>query len=181
MAVVLLKAMPSFDPRMVVMCLALVAGAGGCATQDSSSSSQGSASAIDGVFVSAATTWDVNRDGQVTCEEWKQYAGGLFAGADANKDGALSRQEFAAMARVDRLFAIANFEYFDGNGDGKVTSAEVVDKPNPAFRLLDKNSDCVIGQNEKARERSSVPQAEGKRQPRGPGDRGTTGDRPGGY
>ena len=164
---------------MVVMCLALVAGAGGCVTQGSAPEST---SAIDGVFASAATTWDVNRDGQVTCEEWKQYAGGLFAGADANKDGALSRQEFAAMARVDRLFAIANFEYFDGNGDGKVTSAEIIDKPNPAFRLLDKNTDCVIGRDEKARERNPSAQAEEKRQPRGPGDRGTPGGaRGGGY
>jgi hypothetical protein len=173
--------MPSLHQRVVAMCLALVAGAGGCATQGSA---PGSASQIDGVFASAAGTWDLNRDGQVTCEEWKQYAGGLFAGADANKDGALSRQEFAAMARVDRLFAVANFEYFDGNGDGKVTSAEVVDRPNPAFRLLDKNGDCAIGRDEKARERSPSAQAEGqeKRQPRGPGDRGTTGGgRGGGY
>ena len=160
-----------------MMCLALVAGAGGCATQGSAPEA---ASQIDRVFASAATTWDLNRDGEVTCEEWKQYARGLFAGADANKDGALSRQEFAAMARVDHLFDIANFDYFDGNGDSKVTLAEIIDKPNPAFRLLDKNNDCVIGRDEKARERS--PQAEEKRQPRGPGDRGTPGGaRGGGY
>jgi hypothetical protein len=168
--------MPSLHPSVVVMCLALVAGAGGCATQGSAPES---ASAIDRVFASSATTWDVNRDGEVTCEEWKQYARGLFANADANKDGALSRQEFAAMARVDRLFDVANFDYFDGNGDGKVTLAEVIDKPNPAFRLLDKNNDCVIGRDEKARERSPGPQAEDKdrRQPRGPGDRSIPGGR----
>lgn len=162
------------------MCLALAAG--GCATQGSSGSS--SASGIDRVFASAAGTWDVNRDGQVTCEEWKKYAGGLLAGADANKDGALSRQEFAAMARVDRLFDVANFDYFEANGDGKVTLAEIVDKPNPAFRLLDKDNDCAIGRDEKARERSPSAQADGKdkRQPRGPGDRGTPGGgRGGGY
>ena len=88
------------------------------------------------------------------------------------------------MARVDRLFDVANFDYFDGNGDGKVTSAEIVDRPNPAFRLLDKNDDCVIGRDEKARERSPGAQAEDKdrRQPRGPGDRGTPGGgRGGGY
>jgi hypothetical protein len=170
--------MPSLHPCVVVMCLALVAGAGGCATQGATPDT---ASQIDRVFASAAGTWDVNRDGEVTCEEWKQYTRGLFAGADANKDGALSRQEFAAMARVDRLFDVANFEYFDGNGDGKVASAEIVDKPNPAFRLLDKNGDCVIGRDEKARERPSA-QAEGqdKRQPRGPGDRGTPGGPVGG-
>ncbi|HEU4377208.1 MAG TPA: histidine kinase [Hyphomicrobiaceae bacterium] len=168
--------MPSLHPSVVVVCLAmgLALAAGGCATQGSAPDA---ASQIDRVFASAAGTWDVNRDGEVTCEEWKQYARGLFAGADANRDGALSRQEFAAMARVDRLFDLANFEYFDANGDGKVTSAEIIDKPNPAFRLLDKNGDCVIGRDEKARERSPSAQAEGqdKRQPRGPGDRGTPG------
>ena len=166
--------MPSPCPRVVAMCLALVAGAGGCATQGSQ---QGAASEIDSVFASAVTTWDINRDGQVTCEEWRKYAGGLFAESDANKDGALSRQEFAAMARGDRLFDIANFNYFDGNSDGKVTLAEIIDKPNPAFRVLDKNGDCVIGRDEKLRERSPETQAQGqdKRQPRGPGDRGTPG------
>jgi hypothetical protein len=168
--------MRSLHPRLVVLCLALVAGAGGCATQGSQ---QGPASQIERVFASAATTWDLNRDGQVTCEEWKQYARGLFAGADANKDGALSRQEFAAMARVDRLFDVANFDHFDGNGDGKVALAEIVDKPNPAFRLLDKNEDCVIARDEKARERSPDAQAQGgeRRQPRGPGDRSVPGSR----
>jgi len=172
--------MPLLQPRVVVMCLALVAGAGGCATQGSP---QESASEIDRVFASSATTWDVNRDGEITCEEWRQYARGLFAGADANKDSALSRQEFAAMARVDRLFDVANFDYFDADRDGKVTLAEIVDRPNPAFRLLDKNNDCVIGRDEKARERSPVPQADkDRRQPRGPGDRGTPGGgRGGGY
>jgi Ca2+-binding EF-hand superfamily protein len=159
--------MTSLHSRVVVMCLALAAGAGGCATQNSPF---GSASEIDRAFASSTATWDLNRDGEVTCEEWRQYASGLFADADANKDGALSRQEFAAMARVDRLFEIANFDYFDADGDGKVTLAEIIDKPNPAFRLLDKNGDCVIGRDERLGERSpgTKGQGKGKRQ-RGPG------------
>jgi EF hand len=159
--------MTSLHSRVVVMCLALAAGAGGCATQNSPF---GSASEIDRAFASSTATWDLNRDGEVTCEEWRQYASGLFADADANKDGALSRQEFAAMARVDRLFEIANFDYFDADGDGKVTLAEIIDKPNPAFRLLDKNGDCVIGRDERLGERSpgTSGQGKGKRQ-RGPG------------
>jgi hypothetical protein len=162
--------MPSLHPRTVVMLVALAAGAVGCATQDSP---LGSASEVDRAFASAVATWDINRDGEVTCEEWKKYASGLFADADANKDGALSREEFAAMARVDHLFGIANFDYFDANGDGKVTLAEIIDKPNPAFRLLDKNGDCVIGRDEKMGERSpgTTGQGKGKRQ-RGPGGGG---------
>ena len=64
--------------------------------------------------------------------------------ADANHDGALTRDEFASLSRQDKLFKVAGFGYFDGNGDGLVTLAEVIDKPNPAFALLDTNHDCVI-------------------------------------
>jgi hypothetical protein len=149
--------MPSLHPRTAAMLLALAAGAAGCATQNAP---LGSASEIDRAFASAVATWDINRDGEVTCEEWRQYASGLFA--DAYKDGALSRQEFAAMARVDRLFEIANFDYFDADGDGKVTLAEIIGKPNPAFRLLDKNGDCVIGRDERLGERSPGTKGQGK-------------------
>ncbi len=42
---------------------------------------------VDRVFLSAAGNWDRDRDGAVTCLEWKQYAGELFDSADANRDG----------------------------------------------------------------------------------------------
>ncbi|MBO0764170.1 MAG: hypothetical protein J2P50_06245 [Hyphomicrobiaceae bacterium] len=41
--------------------------------------------------------------------------------ADANHDGALSREEFAAMARRDRLFEPAGLAYFDTDRDGRLT------------------------------------------------------------
>jgi Ca2+-binding EF-hand superfamily protein len=108
-----------------------------------------SASPTEREFVRAEATWDLNHDGNVTCDEWKQYATGLFRDADANRDGALSREEFAAMSRVDRLFETVGFAYFDADGDGRITLSELVDKPNPAFTLLDKNGDCVISPEER--------------------------------
>ena len=39
------------------------------------------------IFIEAATTWDLDRDGVVTCDEWKRYAGVLARDADANGDG----------------------------------------------------------------------------------------------
>jgi hypothetical protein len=39
---------------------------------------------------------------------------------------------------------MAGFVYFDADGDGRITLAELIDKPNPAFTLLDTNHDCVI-------------------------------------
>jgi Ca2+-binding EF-hand superfamily protein len=107
-----------------------------------------SASPVEREFVMAEATWDLNHDGSVTCEEWKQYATSLFREADANHDGVLAREEFAAMARRDRLFDMVGFAYFDADRDGRITEAELAEKPNPAFRLLDQNGDCVISPEE---------------------------------
>src|SRR5262245_53973670 len=63
-----------------------------------------SATPVEREFALAAVTWDLNKDSDVTCDEWKQYVAGLFREADANRDGILTRQEFAALARRDRLF-----------------------------------------------------------------------------
>jgi Ca2+-binding EF-hand superfamily protein len=108
-----------------------------------------SASPTDLKFVSAVATWDMNRDGNVTCGEWKQYATSLLKEADRDRDGILSRQEFEAMSRQDRLFATVGFAHFDADGDGRITLPELADKPNPAFTVLDKNGDCVISSNER--------------------------------
>jgi hypothetical protein len=101
-------------------------------------------------FIAAAITWDMNRNGDVTCEEWRAYVGGLFQEADANHDGALTRDEFAVMAHRDRLFEAARFSYFDAGGDGRLTLADVVNKPNPAFKLLDADGDCRLTPEERA-------------------------------
>ena len=122
-----------------------------------------SATPVEREFALAAVTWDLNKDGEVTCDEWKQYLAGLFREADANRDGFLTRQEFAALARDDRLFEVAGFDYFDANADGRLSLAEMTDKPNPAFQLLDKNGDCVISAEERANQRGFA-REEGKSQ-----------------
>jgi hypothetical protein len=113
---------------LVLACLAVLTGCGGNAGP------LASASATDLAFVTAEASWDLNRDGNVTCAEWKQYAASLFKDADRDRDGILSREEFSAMSRQDRC---------------RITLPELADKPNPAFALLDKNGDCVISSNER--------------------------------
>jgi hypothetical protein len=124
----------------------------GCASGDDPSALI-AATPVEREFVAAAITWDLNKDGDVTCDEWKRYVTGLFREADTNRDGNLTRTEFAALARRDRLFETVGFAYFDANADGRLTLAEITEKPNPAFALLDKNGDCVISADERPQPR----------------------------
>ncbi|MGO8952116.1 MAG: EF-hand domain-containing protein [Rhodomicrobium sp.] len=119
--------------------LILALAAAGCG-----STSPGLKEGVDGAFIRAAATWDLNHDGNVTCEEWRQYALSVFQEADTNHDGKLTPEEFGKLAKIDRLFLTANFAYYDTDKKGFVTQAEFVDKPNPAFLELDKDKTCVI-------------------------------------
>ena len=70
----------------------------------------------------------------MTCDEWKQYVTSLFREADANHDGVLTREEYAALSRRDRLFETVGFDYWDANHDGRISLSETVDKlirPSP--------------------------------------------------
>lgn len=99
---------------------------------------------IEGSFIRAAQTWDINHDGKVTCDEWRTYAASLFKDVDTNHDGKLTREEFAKLEKIDRLFEVANFDYYDVNKQGAVTLADFVDRPNPAFTALDTEKTCVL-------------------------------------
>lgn len=95
-------------------------------------------------FVKAASTWDKNRDGISTCEEWKTYATRLYKEADSQGDGFLDANEYKSLSGRDALFFSVKMAYFDANGDNRISQAELVDKPNPAFTTLDVNKDCGI-------------------------------------
>jgi EF hand len=112
----------------------------------------------DRVFLSAAGSWDRNRDGVVTCDEWKTYAAELFDGADSNRDGVLDRTEYLKIISTDRMFETVDFSYYDANGDGKVARAEFVDKPNRAFALLDKSNECKLTSSQVAGARANTEQ-----------------------
>ena len=127
--------------------LALAALATGCSS--GANSPFASAAPIEREFMAAAVTWDLNKDGNVTCDEWKQYVTGLFRDADANRDGILTAEEYAVLARRDRLFDTVGLAYFDANADGRLSLSEMTEKRNPAFAALDKNGDCVLSRDER--------------------------------
>lgn len=103
---------------------------------------------FDRTFIGAAQTWDLDKNGVVTCDEWSQYVATSFREADANGDGALDATEWQSLVKSDRLFEVANLAYYDANGDGRVTIEEMSGKQNLAFKLLDRNQDCQIDRTE---------------------------------
>jgi Ca2+-binding EF-hand superfamily protein len=132
-------------PRLWTLKFALVlAGASAIALGGCSSTSPGLSDTIEGSFIRAAPTWDLNRDGKVTCEEWKTYARSLFKEVDVNRTGKLTPADFEKLAKLDRLFEAANFKYYDVNRQGYVTEAEFVERPNLAFATLDRDNACVL-------------------------------------
>jgi hypothetical protein len=115
-----------------------------------------SLSPVDRAYLQAAGSWDANHDNVVTCNEWKSYTEDLFNGADTNHDDSLDAGEWPNLVKIDRLFQTADLAYFDGNGDGKVTRAEFVNKPNPAFVLMDKAGSCKLDGSQIASARSKT-------------------------
>lgn len=113
-------------------------------------------SEVDRAYLQAAGSWDMNHDSVVTCDEWKAYAEDLFNGADANHDDFLDATEWQNLTNVDKMFVTADLKYFDANGDGKVSRQEFVDKPNPAFVLMDKGGTCKLDANQIASARSKT-------------------------
>ena len=100
----------------------------------------------------AASTFkqvDRNGDGKITRDEFPRHIARLFDQVDSNHDGVLTQDEYSALGHRDKLFEMAGFAYFDADGDGRITLAELIDKPNPAFTLLDTNHDCVITPEER--------------------------------
>jgi hypothetical protein len=59
--------------------LVALAMSGGCTTDPGITSPFFASTSIERKFIGAVTTWDLNRDGDVTCEEWKGAGGKPWA------------------------------------------------------------------------------------------------------
>jgi len=69
---------------------------------------------------------DADNNGRVSAEEASSFWAGEFKTYDANGDGNLSLEEFAAMhAAHTRPMMVDRFQFFDEDGDARVTEEEL--------------------------------------------------------
>jgi len=135
--------------RLPLLALGIATFASGCANSGGSNLfGPPEISEADKVFLLAAGNWDRNKDGVVTCDEWKAYATELFDGADVGKKGYLESADWKKVVAVDKMFVTVDFKYYDANKDGKVDRAEFVDRTSRAFELADRDHDCDLTSTE---------------------------------
>jgi len=91
---------------------------------------------------------DQNKDGTISLEEFTDR--GQLQEADTNKDGVLSVDELATMIEKRRTERMAErlTRRLDVDGDGKVTLAELNNRAEKRFALLDSNNDGKLEANE---------------------------------
>ena len=93
---------------------------------------------------SAFTTYDHNRDGRISSNEW-HFDLETFRRVDRNRDDALSREEFLGTG-VDDM-RDDNFDDMDWNNNGRIERSEWYGGNNE-FRALDRNNDGVLSRFE---------------------------------
>ncbi|HEV8199877.1 MAG TPA: EF-hand domain-containing protein [Candidatus Polarisedimenticolia bacterium] len=96
-----------------------------------------------------AKAFDANGDGKVSKEEFLAKRP-MFDKIDGNHDGSVTSDEVKAMPAVQKKGGTGqNFvAHFDGDKDGKVTTAEYDAKRSSFFDKMDKNKDGMIDQSE---------------------------------
>jgi len=104
-----------------------------------------------------ASAFDTNGDKQLQASELRQAVTtavqGVFASADANRDGNLSPAEVnASIAGVGRAAAQAAFQQADTDNNGQISQAEfekaIIEPSRTAFKIMDLNHDGQISQQE---------------------------------
>ena len=114
-----------------------------------------SASGASGAFAEEAAPGllDLDADGTVTFEEFRQFRRERALGNDADGDGVLSLDEFRGMlpSRVPRMMHGRAFGRVDANDDGFVDMDELDAMPARAFDRADADGDGQLTGEERER------------------------------
>lgn len=94
---------------------------------------------------------DADRDGFITREEYAAARAAQFDRMDRNKDGSVTRADFGRLARfkpdaVERLMSVLSAA--DSDRDGRITRAELQSAPMPVFERGDSDGDGRLARDE---------------------------------
>ena len=95
---------------------------------------------------------DADKDGVVTRDEVLAAADKRFATLDRNKDGALDKADADALRKDTVDYRARRFIHrFGADSDGKVTKEQFFAKAKERFARLDRNSDGTVSRGERGR------------------------------
>ncbi len=109
--------------------------------------------------------WDMNDDGQVTLAEAREKRGDIFYMFDSDENDMLDNAEYDQFDETRQADMDANAGgsrgmqmrgpnkgmmrgFNDANGDGMVSKAEFMEKSEAWFRMVDRNGDGVITEDD---------------------------------
>jgi hypothetical protein len=95
------------------------------------------------VILATASEWG-GQGGAYTCDQWKAYLSRMFNLADTKHRGFIDAKDFAIVKRASKVFAAADFGYFDESGKGRVTREEFVNQTSPFFLRFDRKGTCRV-------------------------------------
>jgi hypothetical protein len=95
------------------------------------------------VVLATASEWG-GQGGVYTCDQWKAYLGRMFNLADTKHRGFIDAKDFQIVKRSGKVFASADFGYFDESGKGRLTREEFVNQTNPFFLKYDLKGTCRV-------------------------------------
>lgn len=118
--------------------------------------------------------FDTDDDGGLSMEEFMDIGPGDMADADTDGDGEITFDEMKAawQARREKRMEAMFKRRFDIDGDGTVTVAELKDRQEKRFALLDANNDGSISPEEFRRAHRDMGMGWGKHHRKGGGHHG---------
>lgn len=93
---------------------------------------------------------DTNADGALAQDEINAAINTRYTTFDGNKDGQLSLEEFQALwAELTRPVAVRAFQFLDPNGDSAVARAEVDERFGSLVSRFDRNDDGMLSPDDR--------------------------------